>query len=61
MEKQIFNSIFAGEIDEYLNLKISFGFKKESYFSHLKIFDWFCIDNMLESPVFDRELAEKWI
>ena len=61
MEKTTFASIFASEMIEYLQDKISSGFKEKSFVYHLKNFDRFCLDCALTTPSFTRELADGWI
>jgi len=61
MKKRGFNSVFADELNKYLDLKISYGFKEVSYLSNLRIFDRFCASRKLSKPEFTREMADQWI
>jgi len=54
-------SVFADEINAYLDYKVSSGFKEVSYRSSLRIFDRFCIEHEIASPVFTRDSADEWI
>jgi len=56
-----FSSVFADELDRYLDHKTSCGFKEVSYLSDLRLFDRFCISQMISQPVFARDVADKWI
>jgi integrase len=61
MRARGFVSAFAGELDRYLDHKVSCGFKEVSYLSDLRVFDKFCSLQLLSSPVFTRDVADKWI
>ena len=61
MKKITFSSIFANEMEAYLNEKVASGFKEKSFVHHLKNFDRFCLDNTLAKPHFTRTLADEWI
>ena len=61
MKRPTFTSVFADEINTYLDYKESSGFKAISYNSILKKFDRFCKVNEIAAPVFNRELADEWI
>ena len=61
MSERKFTSIFAEEINQYLDQMIILGYKEASYRSILNLFDRFCTEHTLSSPVFTRELADQWI
>ena len=61
MGRPIYTSIFADEINEYLNYKISSGFKEASYCWNLNTFDKFCVKQMINAPIFTREFADEWL
>ena len=61
MRGRKFTSIFAGEINQYLDQMIALGYKEISYGSILNLFDRFCAAHALSSPVFTRELADQWV
>ena len=61
MRKREFTSIFATEMGQYLDDRISLGFKETSYLSVLRVFDRFCSSQALSAPVFTREMAERWV
>lgn len=60
-KKYEFKSIFSEEIQNYLNDKLSAGFKAKSYMPFLIKFDKFCQLQGIEQPVFSEENAEIWI
>jgi hypothetical protein len=61
MSRPKFNSIFANEINSYLDYKISAGYLEKSFCNHLRNFDRFCISHEVTKLLFTVELAEKWI
>jgi len=61
MSRPKFNSVFANEINSYLDYKISAGYLEKSFCNHLRNYDRFCICQEITKPVFTAELAEKWI
>ena len=61
MSARGFKSVFADELNRYLNHKISSGYKEVSYLSDLRTFDRFCISHTISTPVFTREVADIWI
>ena len=61
MSRPKFSSIFANEINNYLDYKISAGYSEKSFCNHLRKFDRFCICHEITKPVFTVGLAEKWI
>ena len=61
MSRPKFNSVFANEINSYLDYKISAGYLEKSFCNHLRNYDQFCICHEITKPVFTAELAEKWI
>lgn len=61
MNRGIFKSVFAEDINEYLDEKLSSGYTEKSFFSHLKHFDQFCSINELKVKKFNRTLVDEWI
>lgn len=61
MSRPRFNSIFASEINTYLDYKLSSGYLEKSFYNHLRKFDNFCICHEVTKPLFTRQLAEEWI
>ena len=61
MKKKPFTSVFAGEMNAYLQNKVSSGFQEKSFVYHLKNFDRFCLDHELTTPSFSRKLGDEWI
>ncbi len=57
----ILESVFADEMRNYLDIKVSHGFQMTSYFYQLKVFDQFCIERGITSPVFTMKDAHAWI
>lgn len=61
MARYEFSSVFADEIQNYINDKISAGFNGESFRRNLIGFDRFCNKYQLAEPVFTTFHASKWI
>ncbi|MCL2323015.1 MAG: tyrosine-type recombinase/integrase [Oscillospiraceae bacterium] len=61
MGRPIYTSVFANEMNAYLEYKVSSGFKEKNYWHYLQKFDRFSIEHTLKSLSFTRELAEEWI
>ena len=61
MSERGFSSIFADELNRYLDLQITYGFKEVSYLSKLRLFDRFCASRVRFIPEFTRELADQWM
>lgn len=61
MSRRPYKSVFAKEILSYLDHKVSLGFKERSFTCSLRVFDEFCAENELLTPVFTRELADEWL
>jgi len=61
MRERNFNSVFTDELNKYLDLKISYGFKEVSYLSNLRLFDHFCVSQIRAMSDFTRELADQWM
>lgn len=53
-------SIFADEMREYLDIKVSHGFQLASYFYQLKILYRFCLERGITAPVFTMKDAHAW-
>jgi len=60
LNRDIFQSVFANEIRNYLDMKVSLGFKETSYFYQLKEFDRFCSELKLVKPELSKENAYTW-
>lgn len=56
-----FKSVFARELQNYLDEKIKLGFIEKSYYSYLKSFDQFLVKEGIKEPEFTAEHATKWI
>jgi integrase/recombinase XerD len=61
MSNPIFNSVFAEEMNSYLDYKLSSGCKVDSFRVNLRRFDGFCVQQGIKEPVFTTENAVKWI
>ncbi|MCL2322958.1 MAG: tyrosine-type recombinase/integrase [Oscillospiraceae bacterium] len=61
MSRPIYTSIFAKEINAYLDYRVSSGFKEKNYWCILKKFDRFSTEHALETLSFTRELADEWL
>jgi integrase len=61
MRKDVFQSVFADEIRDYIDKKVNLGFKESSYYYQLKEFDSFCSTRDLDRTAFSREDADAWI
>lgn len=55
-----FASVFADELAQYIDLKVSLGFKEKS-FRILRTFDKFCSSIQLDQKIFSVENGELWI
>ena len=60
MMNEEFTSVFADEINAYMEYKVSSGYKSTSYVYVLKSFDRFCTAHEISSPVFTKEHANEW-
>lgn len=61
MNRPKFTSVFANEMNSYIDFKISSGYSEKSFCNHLRKFDHFCVSNKLTKLVLTRELATEWI
>ncbi|MEA1884005.1 MAG: tyrosine-type recombinase/integrase [Thermotogota bacterium] len=61
MNRTVFKSVFAEDINEYLDEKVRSGYSEKSFYYHLKCFDRFCRDNELETKEFNQPLADEWV
>ena len=61
MNRYVFKSPFSDEMHNYLNDRVSSGFKERSYYYQLKNFDHFCCEENITSPIFTREKAILWL
>lgn len=56
-----FKSVFADEMQNYIDYKTAAGFNGKSYRTNLNIFDRFCVDQQIIEPVFTAAHAAKWV
>jgi integrase len=61
MHRPHFTSIFAKEINAYLDYQESSGKKLVSFCSKLQKFDRFCAEEKIDKPEFSAENASKWL
>lgn len=61
MDRTVFTSVFAEEINKYLDYKISSGYKEKSYYFSLKGFDRFCQKQGIKELAFTPEDAGTWV
>lgn len=61
MNRPLFHSVFADEINSYLHCKVSLGYKAASFYINLKHFDRFCIQHAIKEPIFTTANAVKWL
>lgn len=61
MDRTVFTSIFAEEINKYLDYNISSGYKENSFYFCLKGFDLFCQELGIEELAFTPEDAGTWV
>lgn len=55
-----FLSVFATQLEQFVEQKVSTGFKYESHKKILRYFDLLCIETRLEEPVLNREIVQRW-
>jgi integrase len=60
MKRPGFESVFKGEINAFIDAKVTAGFQERSFTIWLRVFDNFCRESNLDTPVFTRELADEW-
>ena len=60
MKERGFISVFADELNNYLDLQITYGYKEVSYLKNLRLFDRFCASQLQSIPDFTRDVAEQW-
>lgn len=60
MNEIIYQSIFAQEFQDFVNLKRSLGFKYETEAGGLKRIDTFLIKNGVDTKVISREVCDLW-
>ena len=58
MSRPAFHSVFADEINQYLDYKIASGFSEKSFCIILKAFDGFCSKRGINSISFTRSDAD---
>lgn len=61
MSRPVFHSVFADEMNSYLDYKVSSGYKAISFYVNLRNFDCFCVQQGIKEPIFTTENAAKWI
>jgi integrase/recombinase XerD len=57
MNRSEFKSVFSEQMDQYLDYIVASGYKKKSYYYHLRQFDRFCIEHEICQPVFTSQHA----
>lgn len=57
---ELLKSVFSDEMRTYLDIQEEHGFKKKSYYYQLKIFDSFCNEHGIDTPVFTMKDAHDW-
>ena len=60
MNRPVFRSGFADEINLYLDYKIASGYAEKSFCIILKSFDSFCCQRKINKAVFTRSDADAW-
>lgn len=61
MARYEFKSVFADEIQNYINDKKSAGFNGANFRRNLIGFDRFCVEQEIQKPVFTTYHASKWL
>lgn len=61
MSRSVFHSVFAKEMNAYLDYRESSGYKAASFRIHLRHFDGFCVEQEIQKPVFTTKDAAKWM
>lgn len=61
MNRPVFHSVFADEMNAYLEYKVASGYEAVSFCTHLRRFDSFCIQQGIKEPVFTTRDAVKWL
>jgi integrase len=56
----VFSSVFAPLLEQFVEQKVSSGFKYESSKKILRYFDLLCIEIGLEEPILDRGIVQRW-
>lgn len=60
MGRPVFSSVFAEQMDRYLEAKVSAGFKETSFYTFLRSFDSYCArENILEKAL-TKEEVQQW-
>ncbi len=58
--KYLFNSVFADDIESYLDLRQSLGNERDTFARRLHSFDVFCVAQYPDSKLLTKEIAEDW-
>lgn len=61
MSSREFHSVFAEEMNAYLNYRVSSGYKAVSFHVRLRQFDRFCVEQGIQEPIFTTKDAAKWM
>jgi len=61
MGKPSFESVFAAEMNAFLDYHTAAGRMERSFYTHLRNFDKFCVDHSINEPTFTKDDAEKWV
>ena len=60
MGRPVFSSVFAEQMDRYLEAKVSAGFKETSFYTFLRSFDSYCArENILEKALTKEEVQQQ--
>lgn len=61
MRSRVFHSVFAEEMNAYLDYRVSSGYKAVSFQVRLRQFDYFCVEQGIQEPIFTTKDAAKWM
>ena len=60
MGRPVFSSIFAEQMNSYLDAKVSAGFKETSFYTFLRSFDSYCVKENVKDLVLTKNEVQKW-
>ena len=60
MGRPVFSSVFAEQMDRYLEAKVSAGFKETSFYTFLRSFDSYCARENILEKVLTKEEVQQW-
>jgi len=61
MRRPVFNSIFADEMNHYMDDRVAAGFQESGYYGNLRKFDRFCCEEKIITSIFTEENANRWL